>query len=151
MNTPLDERRIQEIVEKVMARLGSGVPSTPLEAIDRAVTQAMPRAPAYGQPLPSEIKHKNIRIPPSKRGIFPDVDSAAKAARKAFEQYDRTPVATRERMIAAMREVTLKHVRELAEYAVQETQLGRVEDKIKKNTLVATKTPGPEILRPITY
>ena len=42
-------------------------------------------------------------------------------------------------------------MRELAEYAVDETGLGRVEDKIKKNTLVATKTPGIEILRPITY
>jgi acyl-CoA reductase-like NAD-dependent aldehyde dehydrogenase len=79
------------------------------------------------------------------------VDSAAKAARKAYEEYDRTAVATREKMIAAMREVTLKHVRELSEHAVAETQLGRAEDKIKKNTLCATKTPGPEILRPISY
>lgn len=151
MATPLDERRIQEIVEKVMARLGTGVPSTPLEAIDRAVVRAQPKAPAYGQPLPSEIKHKNVRLPPARLGIFPDVDSAAKAARKAFEQYDKTPIETRVRMVEAMRATTLKHVRELSEYAHAETGLGRVEDKIKKNTLVATKTPGPEILRPITY
>jgi acyl-CoA reductase-like NAD-dependent aldehyde dehydrogenase len=147
----LDERRIQEIVEKVMARLGSGVPSTPLEAVERAAVQAQPRAPAYGQPLPSEIKHKNVRVPPAKLGIFPDVDSAAKAARKAFEAYDKTSIETRDRMVAAMRATTLKHVRELAEYAVQETGLGRVEDKIKKNTLCATKTPGTEILKPIAF
>src|SRR5581483_39921 len=84
-------------------------------------------------------------------GIFPDVDSAAKAARKAFEQYDKTPIETRNKMIEAMRAVTLKHVRELSEYAHAETGLGRVDDKIKKNTLVATKTPGTEILRPISY
>src|SRR4051812_34863173 len=150
----LDEKRIQEIVEKVMARLGGAdLPSSPLEAIDRAIikTVPLPKAPAYGQPLPSEIKHKNIRVPQARRGIFPDVDSAAKAARKAFEQYDRTPIDVRNRMIDAMRKVTLEHVKELAEHAVAETGLGRVEDKIKKNTLVATKTPGTEILRPITY
>ena len=49
------------------------------------------------------------------------------------------------------RHARCEHVRELAEYAVAETGLGRVDDKIKKNTLVATKTPGTEILRPITY
>jgi acyl-CoA reductase-like NAD-dependent aldehyde dehydrogenase len=54
-------------------------------------------------------------------------------------------------MVAAMRATTLKHCKELAEYAHAETGLGRVDDKIKKNTLVATKTPGTEILRPITY
>src|SRR4051794_11641523 len=136
MAAPLDERRIQEIVEKVMARLGNAnLPSTPLEAIDRAVVRTLPppKAPAYGQPLPSEIKHKNIRVPAARMGIFPDVDSAAKAARKAFEQYDRTPIEVRNKMIEAMRQTTLKHVKELAEHAVAETSLGRVEDKIKKN------------------
>jgi acyl-CoA reductase-like NAD-dependent aldehyde dehydrogenase len=148
----LDERRIQEIVEKVMARLGgANLPATPLEAIERARVQPLPKAPAYGQPLPSEIKHRNVRIPNARLGIFPDVDSAAKAARKAFEQYDRTSIETRNKMIEAMRQATLKNVRELSELAVQETGLGRVDDKIKKNTLCATKTPGTEILRPISF
>jgi acyl-CoA reductase-like NAD-dependent aldehyde dehydrogenase len=150
----LDERRIQEIVEKVMARLGNAnLPASPLEAIDRAVvrTAPLPKAPSYGQPLPSEMKRGFARVPNARLGIFPDVDSAAKAARKAFEQYDRTPIETRNKMIQAMRDVTMKHVRELSEYAVAETGLGRVDDKIKKNTLCALKTPGTEILRPISF
>ncbi|MFI5290261.1 MAG: aldehyde dehydrogenase, partial [Polyangia bacterium] len=159
MNGTLDERRIQEIVEKVMARLGgANLPASPVDAIDRAlekipraVQRAQPNAPAYGQPLPSEMKHRNVRVPQARLGVFPDVDSAAKAARKAFEEYDRTPIAVRDQMVAAMRATTLKHVRELSEYALAETNLGRFEDKLKKNTLVATKTPGTEILRPITY
>jgi acyl-CoA reductase-like NAD-dependent aldehyde dehydrogenase len=148
----LDERRIQEIVEKVMARLGAAdLPANPLEAIERAVVEARPKAPAYGQPRPEEIKHKNIRVPAARKGIFPDVDTAVKAARKAFEQYDRTPIEVRDRMIAAMRKATLDHVRELSDYAVAETGLGRADDKVRKNTLVATKTPGTEILRPLSY
>lgn len=150
----LDEKRIQEIVEKVMARLGAAdLPSTPLEAIERAVvkTVPLPRAPAYGQPRPDEMRHKNVRVPAARRGIFPDVDSAAKAARKAFEQFDKISIDTRNQIIEAMRKVTLEHLRELSEYAVAETGLGRVDDKLKKNHLCATKTPGTEILRPITY
>jgi acyl-CoA reductase-like NAD-dependent aldehyde dehydrogenase len=145
---PLDEQRIQEIVERVVARLGSSVPATPAEAVERAA-QNFPKA--YGQPHPSEMKPREVRVPRAKEGIYPDVDSAVKAARRAFEVWERTPLEVRDKVVAAMRETTLRHVRELSQYAVEETGLGRVEDKIKKNTLCATKTPGPEILRPIAY
>src|SRR5207245_2161995 len=76
-------------------------------------------------------------------------DSAVKAARKAFEQHERSSLELRDKIVGAMREVTLRHVKELAQHAHDETGLGRVEDKVKKNTLCATKTPGVEILRPI--
>src|SRR5579883_768630 len=150
MATPLDERRIQEIVERVISRLGAAdLPATPADAIERAA-QKFPKA--YGQPLPSEIRHKSEpRIPRATNGIYPDVDSAVKAARKAFEQHERGSLDLRAKIVDAMRACTLKHVRELSQFAVEETGLGRVDDKIKKNTLCATKTPGPEILRPIAY
>jgi aldehyde dehydrogenase len=32
--------------------------------------------------------------------------------------------------------------------AVHETGMGRIEDKVKKNLLVAERTPGPEVLSP---
>jgi acyl-CoA reductase-like NAD-dependent aldehyde dehydrogenase len=54
-------------------------------------------------------------------------------------------------MVAAMREVTRKHVRELAQFAAEESSFGRASDKINKNLLVLEKTPGPEILRPVAY
>lgn len=146
MTQQLDERRIQEIVEKVMSRLGNAnLPASPADAVDRA-------AKRYTSPATSEARRpSSVKVPAAKLGVFPDVESAATAARKAFEQYDKTPMETRYQMIAAMRATTLKHVREISEYAVQETNLGRVEDKIKKNTLVAEKTPGPEILKPIAF
>ncbi len=143
----IDERRIQEIVEKVMARLGSGVPSSPMEAVERAAAAARPTTYASSR----DERPRSSRVPVGRMGIFPDVDSAAKAARKAFEQYDKTSIETRNKMIEAMRATTLKHCKELAQHAHDETGLGRVEDKIKKNTLVATRTPGPEILRPVAY
>jgi acyl-CoA reductase-like NAD-dependent aldehyde dehydrogenase len=146
--TTLDERRIQEIVERVVARLGADLPATPADAVERAAAK-FPKA--YGQPRPDEMPKREVRIPRATLGVYPDVDSAVKAGRKAYEQHERNSLETRDKVVAAMREVTLKHVRELAQYAVEETGLGRVEDKIKKNTLCATKTPGTEILRPIAY
>ena len=146
----LDERRIQEIVDRVMSRLGTGVPSSPAEAVERANPRQFGSQQTAVARSDGDSK-RSVRIPAARLGIFPDVDSAAKAARKAYEQFDRTPLETRYRIVDAMRKVTLKHVRELSEYAVAETGLGRVEDKIKKNTLCAEKTPGPEILKPLAY
>ena len=146
----VSEDRIQEIVEKVMARLGTGVPSSPSEAVAIAAGRA-PQRPVFSKPSFESHKQRGGRIPTGRLGLFPDVDSAAKAGRKAFEEFERSSLETRHKVVDAMRAVTLKHVKELANFAVEETGLGRVEDKITKNTLCAEKTPGPEILRPISY
>jgi acyl-CoA reductase-like NAD-dependent aldehyde dehydrogenase len=139
-----DERRIQEIVERVVARLGAQGALTSAEA----VTRAAERAPA---PPTAPAKKGEARVPPARLGIHPDPDAAVKAARKAFEVNEQAAPRVRERWIAAMRETTRKHVRQLAEYAQAETGLGRVEDKVGKNLLCADKTPGTEILRPIAF
>jgi len=141
----LDEQRIQEIVDKVMARLGPDARRTPTEAAFRAASTASTK------PAAATTRGKEARIPRAQHGLFPDIDTAVAAARKAFEQFESTPLSTRERIVAAMRKATLDNLRPLAEYAVAETGLGRVEDKLKKNELCATKTPGPEILRPIAF
>jgi acyl-CoA reductase-like NAD-dependent aldehyde dehydrogenase len=143
----MDEKRIQEIVDKVMARLGTGLPSSPMEAVERAAANPRLSTTTHG----GEGGKRGASVPQGRHGVFSDIDQAVKAARTAFEQYDKTPLEVRHKMVEAMRQTTLSHLRELAEYAVAETGLGRVEDKLKKNTLVATKTPGPEILRPVAY
>ncbi len=84
-------------------------------------------------------------------GIHPDLDTAVRAARAAFEAFDRTPLETRRAVIAGARELLARNERTLAELAVEETGLGRVEDKILKNRLVTEKTPGVEDLEPHTW
>ena len=83
-----------------------------------------------------------------RKGVFDDLDGATAAARVAYERLGETPVAVREKVVEAMREVTRRHAEELARMAVEETGLGNVPDKIQKNLLCANKTPGPEILKP---
>ena len=51
-------------------------------------------------------------------------------------------------MVRAIRRSARANARRLAEMAVDETGMGRIEDKVKKNLLVADRTPGPEILTP---
>ena len=81
-------------------------------------------------------------------GVHATLDEAVAAARKAFAAYRETPVAVRARIIASIRQTMLAQVETLAKVAVDETGLGRIDDKILKNRLVAERTPGTEDLEP---
>jgi aldehyde dehydrogenase len=79
-------------------------------------------------------------------GVFERLEDATAAA-----QAGRTGLHTlsmRERVVDVIRRAARANARRLAEMAVDETGMGRVEDKVKKNLLVADRTPGPEILAP---
>ncbi len=100
--------------------------------------------PESGRPsLPSggEIADSGV-------GVFPDMDTALKAAQQAFEEFSRIPIEARKGIIRAMREAALGEAVSLAELAREETGLGRASDKAEKNRLVAEKTPGVEELLP---
>ncbi len=110
------------------ARIGSIV----AEVLERL--EADPHTPAPGRTAPL--------------GVHPDLDRAVASAQEAFAAYDRVPVSTRQAIIDTIRETLSHQIRTLAELAVEETGLGRTEDKIVKNRLVTERTPGTEDLLP---
>ncbi|AWT21078.1 aldehyde dehydrogenase EutE [Klebsiella michiganensis] len=79
-------------------------------------------------------------------GVFASLDDAVAAAKVA--QQGLKSVAMRQLAIHAIREAGEKYARELAELAVSETGMGRVEDKFAKNVAQARGTPGVECLSP---
>lgn len=98
----------------------------------------------------AEVRAKEQRRPDgpvAQAGVFRDVDSAVRAASSAFRQFQAMPLALREKLIVAIRQIIREEARNLAYLAQTETGLGRVADKTEKNLLVANATPGPEILR----
>src|SRR5215471_314950 len=84
-------------------------------------------------------------------GIHASLDDAVAGARKAFAAWRDTPLEVRERVIASIRETLIASLQVLSEVAVEETGLGRVEDKVLKNRLVAERTPGIEDLEPVAW
>jgi propionaldehyde dehydrogenase len=81
-------------------------------------------------------------------GVFDDIYSAVYAADKAFTEFRETSLATRRLMIDGMRAAVLENLDRISRLAVEETGMGRVEDKIIKNRLAAERTPGVEDLEP---
>src|SRR5579871_5454564 len=141
----MDEARIQEIVDRVLARVGE-LPETPAEAI-----KSPPPGYLAASTSPPPARRRDVDVPRGRRGVFPDVESAVKAARQAHAQNEASPLEARKRWIEAMRATARAHVDELAKLAVAETGYGRIEDKLAKNRLAIEKTPGTEALAPLAF
>ncbi len=91
---------------------------------------------------------KTGATPAPPAGIHGTVAAAVAAAAGAQRRFAALPLAVRARILAGMRAAMLEAAETLARSAREETGLGRVEDKIVKNRLVAEKTPGMEDLSP---
>ena len=113
--------QIRDIVDKVLARINEG---------ELPAANEMPAAP---------------------RGVFKTVDQAMDAAEQAQQTLMAISLEKRREIIANIRRRAAEDVHSLAKLAHDETGLGRVEDKVKKNLLVIHKTPGVEILQPTAF
>ncbi len=99
-----------------------------------------------------KLRQQGVATPPQVArgtgGIFGSVEEAVEAARQAQRNLIDVPIETRKKIIDGMRKIACEHLEELSRMAVEETGLGRYEDKLKKNLLAATRTPGIEDLGP---
>jgi aldehyde dehydrogenase len=124
----LDEREIQAIIERVRRRMALASDGRPGVALRAEAELSAAAAAELGD------------------GIHATIDDAVAAAARAFRAYAAIGLDGRHRIIDAVRVSMLDHAEQLARMAHQETHLGRVEDKVVKNRVVATKAPGPEDL-----
>jgi acyl-CoA reductase-like NAD-dependent aldehyde dehydrogenase len=144
----LTKNQVEEIVSKVVSRLAPALGHAAGGVGPVTNPKATPSSGADCAPAPPNIA-RGPSIHRGRRGIFDDVDSAVAAARIAHETIvHNLSLEDRGRIIAAMRKSMHDHVHELSQWAVEETGLGRYEDKIHKNLLCADKTPGVEIRKP---
>lgn len=87
----------------------------------------------------------------TKTGIFSDIHDAIAAAKEAQYKLSTMKLEIRGRLIDAIRAVVEKNVELIARTSVEETGLGKYEDKVQKNLLAARKTPGIEDVQPRAY
>lgn len=131
-NLPLNENDIQRVIEQVMRNIGTDTPGS-TDALP-AIAEAVP--PAYLRALGTELGN----------GLFATVDDAIIAAQNAFQDFQTMPLSVRTKVVKAMRQAGTDNAVLLAQLAHSETGMGRTEDKITKNWMNATLTPGPEYL-----
>jgi len=124
----INEQQISLLVDKVVNQLTSGN--------KKPDTLSAPK-----------MADKVIVAPVSSgsRGCFSTILEAISAAEQAFWEYKNISVETRQKIIATIREMCLENTK------MDETGLGRYEDKIRKNEVAILKTPGIEDLQPTAF
>lgn len=126
----LDSETVQQIVEKVLDRLGESAPD---------INIPTPRRSGEANPL---------QLPESLSGALFNIDAAVEAAAKAYCEYSRLPLELRRSILSSIRAAALEGNCRWAHQAVTETGLGRADHKVEKNRLAIERTPGTEILTP---
>lgn len=121
--------------------------------VDRVVEQlVVPSAKAATPIEKTFIKSKTSSIDADGAlGCFATIEEAIGSAEKAFYEYKSASVAKRNKIIATIRELCLENLNHLARLALDETGMGRFDDKVRKNELAITRTPGTEELKPTAF
>ncbi len=83
--------------------------------------------------------------------IFQTVDAAVSAATRAQSLFQWQSLEVRREIIQALRTAAGANAERWGRMAVEETSIGRADDKKQKNLLCATRTPGVEDLRTHAY
>ena len=107
------------------------------KAIQSIVEQVVKEVRASGS---SEVSRNDSPY----SGVFEDIYGAIYAAHKAFAAMSDTTLETRRQMIAQMRSAMTANLERLSRLAVEETGMGRADDKVIKNRLATDRTPGVE-------
>ncbi len=132
----ISEQQIASIVSKVVSRLNRNSPSPKSEG----------KSSCCGSGGCSSGSSDSSLL-----GVFSTIDEATKAAGGAFLALQEMGLEKRNDIIASLRKVATEQTETFSRMAVEETGMGRIDDKILKNRLVIEQTPGTEILRPISY
>ena len=151
MELKLTEQDVQSIIQGVLKNIGQTLGEAKGQGQGAAAVSS-----GYSSVPALSVSHQNTVAPHSSQrgeyGVFERVDDAIGAATAAYAKFAKEgKLSTREKLVQAIRETTLKHKEQLAKLIWDETGLGRIEHKIAKLELTANKTPGTEDLNTQAY
>jgi aldehyde dehydrogenase len=116
----MTEDIIRNVVQEVLAQMGSGAPLANGKAHGRA---------------------------PGNLGVFGSVDDAVGAAADAFEAFRKRPLDDRRKAVECIRKICVSQAEELGRAELEETRIGRLDHKIDKLRGAIAQVPGVEYLR----
>lgn len=139
MEGQITRRDIESIVDEVMRNVGAFIKEEKKSSDYRSNS-------IYERGNTEHIMAEH-RFKTGKKGVFKEVKDAIQAADDAQKLLIKNyKLEDRARFTDRIREYALKNKEELARLNIEETKLGRYEDKVAKIELAANKTPGVEIL-----
>ncbi len=134
-------------MEAVLANLQTGskpaAPATPAPAAPASPKIETPSIYNYAKSVAAPVSQ-----PSRFAGVYADANEAIERAYEAQQHYlAKCTMEDRKAIIESIRNAMVQNKETLARMALEETGIGRYEDKINKVFLAATKTPGVEMLQ----
>lgn len=120
MATDVSEERVRQMVEEVVQRV-----------VGDGIVASVPVA----------------RRGAGSAGLFRTADEAVAAAVRAQKELIQRSLEERRAIIETIRQTTRDHAGEMSRMTLEETGMGRYDDKVKKHFLAADLTPGVEDLQ----
>ncbi|MFD2445381.1 aldehyde dehydrogenase family protein [Bacillus sp. CGMCC 1.16607] len=139
----ISEQDIQKIIQSVLQNIETVIEQTPSMpvSVKEEIKPIQMKQVSHFSSLVKEANH-------SSNGIFENMVDAIEAGYLAQADYVKQfQLKDRERIISSIRESVLQQKENLAKMVLEETRLGRYEDKVAKHELAAAKTPGTEDLK----
>ena len=124
MATDVSEERVRQVVEEVVRRVVGG-----------GIVASAPVA----------------RRGAGSAGLFRTADEAVAAAVRAQKELIQRSLEERRAIIETIRQTTRDHAGEMSRMTLEETGMGRYDDKVKKHFLAADLTPGVEDLQTASW
>ena len=124
MTSHVNEEHVRRIVEEVVQQVVGARPARP-------VTAASPRGSGVG--------------------LFATADEAVAASERAQKALVAGTLELRKQIIEAIRQATRDHAESFSRLTLEETGMGRFDDKVKKHYLAADTTPGVEDLQSVSW
>jgi acyl-CoA reductase-like NAD-dependent aldehyde dehydrogenase len=122
-----------------------------LRAIVEKVVDSMQKSgPVFGRKT-GQAGSSSVAPLAGDYGVFTDMNDAVEAAHRAFLSFGAFGPQKRTVLINAIRKVVLENKEKLSRMVLEETKMGRYEDKILKHIFAATNTPGVEEIEPRSW
>ena len=139
----ISSQEIESIVRKVI----SGIEQNNTAAQSSYKPAVAPAPTVSSQQASGGFGTKPVSAGKSELGVFDNVEDAIEAAYKAQRDWiTNYKIEDRQRIIEAIRRWSRSHIEEWCHKIVEETGMGRYEDKVEKHLAVINKTPGTECL-----
>lgn len=144
----IGQKDIELIVQQVLKNVMTGIEAPPEAPKSGIVKTYSPGTPVEEFKPKVYTQKSNTPSSEGEHGVFDTMAAAVDAAYEAQKIYrTQFQLRDRERLIQKIREVAKQNAEIISRMAVDETGLGRYEDRIKKNMLVIEGTPGTECLK----
>lgn len=121
------------------------------EDIEKIVAEVIKKLQLEEKSFTETVSASSRELTQTGGPIFSSISSAVDSAQKAQIAFQNLGIEKRKKIIDAIRQVSIENAQVFAKMAVEETGMGRIQDKVQKNLLVATKTPGTEDLISKSY